>query len=77
MHRLDLSSYLLVVTACEDPEERLRRLATVEAGIDDLGDRIRRLRRDAIRELRRRGSTLVSIAEVLGVSAERVRQLSE
>lgn len=73
--KLDLSSYLVAVIACDDPIERLRRLATIVEATDALEAKVRIYRSDAVRELRRRGWTLQRIADELGISHQRVHQL--
>lgn len=75
--RLELRGILLAVVQVHDPEERLRRLAVVGEGVDDLEARIRRLKRSAILELRRDGWHWHRIGAVLGVSAQRAEQLSK
>ncbi len=76
--KLDLAHLLFAVVAVTDPVERLRRLAVVDEGVTELAERIRRLKRATILELRR--TTPLSweaIGEILGVSGSRAEQLSK
>lgn len=76
--KVSFAGFLAAVLHVDDPRERLRRLATIEEGLEDLRGRIRRVRRNAILEIRSREPlcTWTEIGELLGVSGQRAEQIS-
>lgn len=76
--RVSFVGLLAVVLNVADPRERLRRLATAEAGIDELADHLRRAKRAALLEIRATDprATWADLGEILGVTGQRAEQLS-
>lgn len=69
---------LAAVLHVDDPRERLRRLAVVDDGVDELKARTRRLRRQALLEVRRTDPrvTWAELGADLGVTGARAEQMS-
>lgn len=65
------------IAAIADDAERLRIIRQTLDGVADFGARLRQLRRQTILDLRAADWTGEDVGELLGVSAQRVSQLTK
>lgn len=69
---------LAELAAVKDPAERARQAATViELARTRLMAGARKIRQDAVNELRAQGLTLSAVGELIGQSVSRTQQISE